>query len=57
MAYLAFAEDEHKAYVWTREAGAFSTPSVIAGRDKIIRIAAHDLILPIGAVYAGVAFN
>jgi Uma2 family endonuclease len=57
MAYLVFAQDEHKAYVWTREANAFPTPSVIAGRDKIIRIAEQNLILPIGAVYAGVAVN
>jgi Uma2 family endonuclease len=57
MAYLVFADDEHKAYLWTRETNGFSTPSVIAGRDKIIRIAAQNLILPIGAIYAGVAFN
>jgi Uma2 family endonuclease len=52
MAYLAFSEDEHKACVWTREANEFDAPSLITGRDKIIRIAPQNLILPMGAVYA-----
>jgi Uma2 family endonuclease len=54
-AYLVFAQSGHKAYVWTREGDEFSSaPSVIAGRDKIIRIPALNLVLPLGAVYAGV---
>lgn len=40
MAYLVFEQNEHKAYVWTRQAQAFPpAPDVIAGRDKTIRIA------------------
>jgi len=54
-AYLVFAQSGHAAYVWTREADGFSSaPSVIVGRDKIIHIAALNLALPLGAVYAGV---
>jgi len=54
-AYLVLAQNEYKAYVWTREASTFpDAPSVIKGRDKILRIAALDLILPLGAVYAGI---
>jgi len=55
LAYLVFAQSGHKAYVWTREADGFEpAPSVIVGADKIIRIAALNLALPLGAVYAGV---
>jgi Uma2 family endonuclease len=55
LAYLVFAQSGHKAYVWTRGPDGFaSAASVIVGRDKIIRIAALNLALPMGAVYAGV---
>ena len=55
LSYLVFAQSGHKAYVWKRDADGFSpAPSVIVGRDKIIRIAALNLALPMGAVYAGV---
>jgi len=58
MAYLVFEQNKHKVYLWTRAAHAFpSTPNVIMGRDKIIRIAELDLILPLAAVYAGVEFE
>jgi len=54
-AYLVFAQAGHKAFVWTREVDGFSSaPTVIVGRDKIIRIAALNLVLPLGAVYAGI---
>jgi Uma2 family endonuclease len=54
LAYLVFTQSGHKAYVWTRESDGFSpAPTVIIGRDKIIRIAALNLALPLGAVYAG----
>jgi Uma2 family endonuclease len=55
LAYLVFAQGANKAYVWTREADEFeAAPSVVMGRDKIIRIAALNLALPLGAVYAGI---
>jgi Uma2 family endonuclease len=54
-AYLVFAQSGFKAYIWAREGNGFPpAPSVIVGRDKIIRIAALNLALPLGAVYAGV---
>jgi Uma2 family endonuclease len=53
--YLVFAQSGQKAYVWTRKANAFpSEPRVISGRNKIIRIAALNLSVPLKAVYAGV---
>ena len=55
LAYLVFAQSDHKVYVWAREAGQFTpAPDVIVGGDKIIRIAALNLVLPLGAVYVGV---
>ena len=55
LSYLVFAQSGYKAYVWTRGPDGFPpAPSVIVGWDKIIRIAALNLALPIGAVYAGV---
>ena len=54
LAYLALEQSGHKDHVWTREADEFqAAPSVIVGRDKIIRIAALNLALPLGAIYAG----
>jgi Uma2 family endonuclease len=54
LAYLVFAQSGHKAYVWVRKADGFEpAPSVVVGRDKIIGIAALNLALPLGAVYAG----
>jgi Uma2 family endonuclease len=57
-AYLVFDQTEHKAYAWVRQGLSFpSTPDVITGRDKIVRIAELELILPLAAVYAGVEFD
>jgi Uma2 family endonuclease len=54
-AYLVFAQDEPKAWLWTRRPNGFEpTPDVVVGYDKIIHIKALDLMLPLGAVYAGV---
>jgi Uma2 family endonuclease len=54
LAYLVFAQSGHKAYAWIRGADGFpAAPSVIVGGDKIIRIAALNLVVPFGAVYAG----
>jgi Uma2 family endonuclease len=53
-AYLVFAQNQPKAWVWTRRDGNFPpAPEVVVGQDKIIRIAALNLNLPLGAVHAG----
>jgi Uma2 family endonuclease len=58
MTYLVFEQTEHKAHIWTREAEVFPlAPTEIRGRDKILRVASLNLILPLAAVYAGVEFN
>ncbi len=55
LAYLVFAQSGHKAYVWVCQAdGMPPAPSIVVGRDKILRIAPLNLVLPLGAVYAGV---
>jgi len=58
MTYLAFEQTEHTAHIWTREADVFPpAPTVIRGRDKILRIRDLNLILPLAAVYVGVEFE
>jgi Uma2 family endonuclease len=55
-AYLVFAQAQPKAWIWVRGADGFPpAPNVIVGIDKIIRIAALNLNLPLGVVYAGVS--
>lgn len=53
-AYLVFAQDAHKAWVWVRGTEGFPTPTLVVGLDKVIRVAALNLTLPLGAVYAGI---
>jgi Uma2 family endonuclease len=58
MTYHVFEQTEHKVHIWTREADVFPpAPTVIRGRDKILRIQGLNLILPLAAVYAGVEFD
>jgi Uma2 family endonuclease len=53
-AYLVFAQDEPKAWVWTGEPTKLPpAPAVIGGLDKIVYIKELQLTLPLGAVYAG----
>jgi Uma2 family endonuclease len=58
LAYLILSQDEYKAYVWIREAGAFAaSPTFVAGLDETIRIAPLDLALPLAAVYEGIVLD
>jgi len=53
-AYLVFAQSEPKAWTWVRGADGFPQgPNVVVGIDKVIRIAALNVALPFGAIYAG----
>jgi len=53
-AYLVFAQDQPKAWIWTRSNGEFPpAPTVIIGYDKVIHVPALRAALPLGAVYAG----
>jgi len=55
LAYLVMAQDEPKAWIWVRgDQGFSSRPTIVSGLDKAIRIAALNLALPLGAIYAGV---
>jgi Uma2 family endonuclease len=52
-AYLVFSQDEPKAWVWVRDAGGFPLgPAVVDGIDKVIRIPALAVELPLSEVYA-----
>ena len=54
-AYLVFSQDEPKVWAWTRHDRGFPpAPTVLVGEDKIIKVAPLQLIVPLGAVYAGV---
>jgi Uma2 family endonuclease len=53
--YLVLAQAEPKAWVWARRKESFPpNPHIVMGLDKVIRIAALDLSLPLGAIYAGI---
>lgn len=57
-AYLVFAQDEAKAWVWVRgERGFPPGPDVTAGEDQIVRVAALGLTLPLATVYSGLAMK
>ena len=54
-AYLVFAQDEAKAWVWARGVAAFpSSPNVIVGRDGIVKIAAIGIELSLSEIYADI---
>jgi Uma2 family endonuclease len=51
--YVVFAQDEPKAWIWSRVEGAFAaTPAVITGTDKLIHMSALNIALPFAAAYA-----
>jgi Uma2 family endonuclease len=53
--YLVFSQDEPKAWMWTRRDQGFPpAPTVLRGEDKIIKVAPLQLMVPLGAVYAGI---
>ena len=53
LAYLAFAQDEVKAWVWTRGPAGFpSGPEVLEGKDAVLQIGALEVELPLAEVYA-----
>ncbi len=52
-AYLVFAQDELKGWVWVRGPGGFSSgPQIHALPDAVIRIAALGIELPLAEIYA-----
>jgi Uma2 family endonuclease len=57
-AYLVFAQDQIKAWVWVRGPAGFpSGPDVLEGGDAVIRIEALGIDLPLAEVYARVRMN
>jgi Uma2 family endonuclease len=54
-AYLVVAQNEPKVWVWQRGAEGLSpAPAIVMGLDKVIHLATLRLMLPLGALYAGV---
>jgi Uma2 family endonuclease len=54
-AYIVVAQNEPKAWVWTRGSGLFTArPGVIAGTDAIIDVLVLGLALPLAEVYADI---
>jgi len=54
-AYLVFAQDERKAWVWIRKAENFpSGPNVIDDENAIVQVPALSLNLPFSAIYSGI---
>ncbi len=57
-AYIVFAQDEIKAWVWTRGPAGFSPgPAVLEGDDAAVRIEALGIDLPLAEIYARVRFG
>jgi Uma2 family endonuclease len=57
-AYLVFAQDEIKAWVWTRgPAGFLPGPEVVKGEEGAVRIEALGIELPLAEVYARVRMD
>jgi Uma2 family endonuclease len=52
-AYLVFAQDQIKAWVWTRGPAGFpSGPDVLEGNDAVVQIEALGIDVPLAEVYA-----
>jgi Uma2 family endonuclease len=57
-AYLVFAQDQIKAWVWTRGSVGFpSGPDVLEGDDAVVRIEALGIEGPLAEVYARVRMD
>jgi Uma2 family endonuclease len=57
-AYLVFAQDERKAWIWVRRTEGFQPgPEVIEGETASIQIAALNLRLPFADVYARIKID
>lgn len=57
-AYLVIAQDEMKAWLWTRGADDFSSgPAVVQGLEATINIAAFQIEIPFGEIYARLTFE
>jgi len=57
-AYLVFAQDCRKAWIWVRGSEGFPAgPRVVEGEHAVIEISALNLRLPLSEIYAGVETN
>ena len=57
-AYLVFAQDQIKAWVWTRGPAGFSSgPDVLEGNEAAVMIEALGIDLPLGEIYARVRMD
>ena len=57
VAYLVFAQDEIKAWVFVRGASQLPAPEVIDGTDGTITIPSLGIDLPLADIYADVEFD
>ena len=57
-AYLVFAQDEQKAWIWLNDAQGFPPgPQVLTAPNEIIRVAALGIEFPLAKVYARVQLD
>lgn len=55
MAYMVFAQDEYRAWVWNRIAGQFlPEPIVLTGTQAIVRVVVPPVEFLLSDVYAGI---
>jgi Uma2 family endonuclease len=57
-AYLVLAQDQIKAWVWTRGTTGFSSgPEVLEGGEAVICIEALGIVVPLAEIYARVKMD
>ncbi len=57
-AYLVLAQDERKGWAWIRGSENFPPgPTILEGRDAVIRIGALGISLPMSEIYAGIEMD
>lgn len=57
-AYLVLSQDEPKVWVWVRNASGFTPgPDVVKGHDRVLRITALAIDVPVSEIYEGIQAN
>lgn len=56
-AYLLLAQDEPRAWLWSRHADGWSEPEMIEGAEGIVELVALSVQIPLAAIYPASQFE